>query len=262
LNERALRFLELAEYLYRNGWVHFSLQDGGWTDELVGEERVFGTFIRTMICNDSESKKFFDAIGGFHGVKSRFDRRDDVEPWLADELKDVSMGSGKGSHRDNRHKRWTSRGIREYLGLVGGSQIDYFSRIDGYNELFNLIDSVYSCGSLTAFDLAKRLYESGVVPYLPDRFYLTGTGEVSGIKALFPGANSDDELIKMGKLLVSRMKKIGIPKKVAHYGLEDLLCIYQKDDRFVDFLEGKISVEDYASIVMGKNCIRERGIDC
>jgi len=262
LNERALRFLELAEYLYGNGWVHFRLQDGGWTDELEGEEMVYGIFIRTMICNDSESKKFFDAIGGFRGVKSRFDREYDVEAWLADELKDVSMGSGKGSHRDNRHKRWTPRGIKEYLELVGGSQIDFLSRIDGYNELFNTIDSVYSCGPLTAFDLAKRLYESGVVPYVPDRFYLTGTGEVSGIKALFPEINSDDELVALGNLLTYRMMEAGIPERVVHYGLEDLLCIYQKDNRYMEFLEGNISAEDYTSAIMGKNCIKERGIGC
>ena len=262
LNESALKFLELAEYLYRNDWVHFRLQDGGWTDELEDEEKVFGIFIRTMICNDSESKKFYDAIGGFRDVISKLDRGDDVEAWLTDELKDVSMGSGKGSHRDNRHKRWTPRGIKEYIVLVGSSQIDFLSHINGYNELFNIIDSVYSCGPLTAFDLAKRLYESGVVQHQPDGFYLTGTGEINGIKALFPGTNSDEELIEIGKILVSRMLDADIPEKVAHYGLEDLLCIYQKDNRYVEFLEGNISVEDYASIMMGKNCIRERGIGC
>ena len=47
---------------------------------------------------------------------------------------------------------------------------------------------------------------------------------------------------------------------VAYYGLEDLLCIYQKDNGYMDFLEGNISVEDYASVIAGKNCIRERGI--
>lgn len=262
LNERALRFLGLAEYLYRNDWVHFSLQGGDWTDELEGEEKVFGIFIRTMICNDSESKKLYDAIGGFGGVKSRFDHGNDVETWLANKLADISMGSGKGSHRDNRHKRWTPRGIKEYLELVGGSQIDCFSRVDGYNELFNTIDFVYSCGPLTAFDLAKRLYESGVVPHVPDRFYLTGTGEVSGIKALFPEVNSDDELVVLGNLLTGRMMEAGIPESVVHYGLEDLLCIYQKDNRYMEFLEGNISAEDYASAIMGKNCIRERGIGC
>jgi len=49
---------------------------------------------------------------------------------------------------------------------------------------------------------------------------------------------------------------------VAYYGLEDLLCIYQKDNGYMDFLEGNISVEDYASVIAGKNCIRERGIKC
>ena len=114
---------------------------------------------------------------------------------------------------------------------------------------------------MTTFDLAKRLYESGIVPHLPDRFYLTGTGEMNGMKALFPNAKNDD-LIKLGNLLVSYMIEAGIPEIVAHYGLEDLLCIYQKDNRYMEFLEGNINVEDYASAIAGKNCIRERGIRC
>ena len=65
LNARALRFVELAEYLHRNNWVHFQLQGGGWTEELEGEEKVFGIIIRTLLCNDSESKQFYDDVGKF-----------------------------------------------------------------------------------------------------------------------------------------------------------------------------------------------------
>jgi hypothetical protein len=261
LNKRAKKFLELAECLYQNDWVHFRLQDGGWTDELEGEEKVFGIFVRTMICNDSESKRFFDAIGGFNGVKSRFYSGFDVEVWLSKVLSDINMGSGKGSHRDNRHKPWTPRGIKGYLDLVGNSQLEFFSNISGYDELVNIIVSLYGCGPLTAFDFAKRLYESGIVPYLPDMFYLTGTGEINGMKTLFPSAKKGD-LIKLGNLLVSHMIEEGIPEFVAHYGLEDLLCIYQKDNRYLEFLECNIKVVDYASTIAGKNCIKERGIKC
>jgi len=261
LNKRAKKFLELAECLYQNDWVHFKLQDGGWTDELEGEEKVFGIFIRTMICNDSESKRFFDGIGGYNGVKSRFYSGFDIEVWLTNVLSDINMGSGKGSHRDNRHKPWTPRGIKEYLDLVGNSQLEFFSSIGGYSELFEIIVSLYGCGPLTAFDFAKRLYESGIVPYLPDKFFLTGTGEINGMKALFPHANKCD-LINMGNLLITYMIEAGIPEEVAHYGLEDLLCIYQKDNRYLEFLDGNIGFEDYASAIAGKKCIKERGIKC
>ena len=58
------------------------------------------------------------------------------------------------------------------------------------------------------------------------------------------------------------MLDAGIPEEVAHFGLEDLLCIYQKDNRYMEFLEGQIIVEDYAFSMMGRNCIRERGVGC
>jgi len=80
MTDRALRFVELAEYLYRNNWIHFQLQDGGWTEELEGEEKVFGIFLRTIICNDSESKKFYVDVGKYAGVKSRYDSGGDIIP--------------------------------------------------------------------------------------------------------------------------------------------------------------------------------------
>lgn len=262
LNDKSKRFLQLAEYLYLKNWVHFKLQDGGWTNALRGEEEVFGIFMRTMICNDSESKKFYNKLGGFKGAKAKFENMKDFEKWLGYELEDLNMGSGKGSHRDNRHKKHTPKGIRTYLEMVGNSQLDFIQEIKTYDRLISTIDSIPSCGPLTAFDLAKRFYESNIVRYLPDRFYLTGTGEVNGIKALFPEATSDEDLIHFGNLLLSRLLSAGIPENIVHYGLEDLLCIFQKDSRYIGFLEGNISVEEFGNNIIGEKCLRERGIGC
>ena len=80
LNDRVLRFLELAEFLHRNNWIHFQLQGGGWTEELEGEEKIFGILIRTFLCNDSESKLFYKDIGNYSGVKIRYDTGNTIIP--------------------------------------------------------------------------------------------------------------------------------------------------------------------------------------
>jgi len=263
LNARALRFVELAEYLHRNNWIHFQLQGGGWTEELEGEEKVFGIIIRTLLCNDSESKQFYDDLGNYSGVKSRYNSGDDVIPWLDLKLARRKMGSGKGSHRDGRHKQWTAQGIKEYLDLTRDGQQEYFSKLQGYTELFNGIHSLCGCGPLTAFDVAKSMYESGVFAYIPDRFYLTGSGEVKGLKTLFPDANSDEELVRMGDALTSAiLQRTGMLEEIVHYGVEDLLCIYQKKGNYLDFLDGNEFDVYFAEDLLGKNCFRERGIGC
>lgn len=260
-NSRAEKFVKLAVYLYEKDWRHFKLQDGGWTDELEGEERIFGVFIRTMICNDSNAMKFFDTIGGFSGINSLIVNGEDVETYLSKEINKISMGSDRGSHRDNRHKRWTPRGIREYLEMVGDNQQEFLSNLLCYNDVFNAMWSLHGCGPLTAFDLCKRFFESNMIPYLPDSFYMTGSGEISGIKAIFPDANNE-ELVTGGNLIFERMLEAGIDKKVAYFGLEDLLCIYQKNKEYEEFLNCVITVENYASWLLDQNCIKERGIGC
>jgi len=263
LNARAMRFVELAEYLYRNNWIHFQLQGGGWTEELEGEEKIFGIIIRTLLCNDSESKQFYDDVGKYSSVKSRYNSGNDIIPWLDSKLARRKMGSGKGSHRDGRHKQWTSRGIKEYLDLTRDGQQEFFANLQGYNELFNRIHSLYSCGPLRAFDIGKSMYESGVFAFYPDRFYLTGSGEVKGLKTIFPDANSDEELVWMGDALTSAiLQRTNMPEEIVHFGVEDLLCIYQKKRGYLDFLNGDKFDVNFAEDLLGENCVRERGIGC
>lgn len=262
LESRVSKFIELAEYLYRNGWVHFMLSDGNWTERLEGEERIFGIVIRTLLCNDTSSEKFFTDIGGLEGTEAVYNNKDvDFVHWLSVKLKNYKMGSGKGSHRDGRHKRWTPKGIKGYLELTEFKQRTYLDNVRGYNVLFNDLVSVYSVGPLTAFDITKRFYEAGVIEFLPDRFYLTGSGEVKGLRALFPSVKNDGEFVKKGDFLVKTIiERTGISEEVAYFGVEDLLCIYQKDKRYEKFLKGRLSVRDYGSVLLDKNCTRERGV--
>ena len=134
---------------------------------------------------------------------------------------------------------------------------------EGYNELFNGILSLHSCGPLTAFDVAKSMYESSVFAYFPDRFYLTGSGEVKGLEILFPDTNSDEELIRMGNVLTSAiLQRTDIPEEIVDYGVEYLLCIYQKKGNYIDFLDENEFDVSFAEDLLGKNCVRERGIGC
>lgn len=261
MESRVSQFIELAEYLYRNGWVHFKLSDGGWTERLEGEERIFGIVIRTLLCNDTSSEIFFADIGGFEGTKAVYNTDVDFVHWLSVKINNYKMGFGKGSHRDGRHKRWTPKGIKGYLELTEFKQRDYLDNIRGYNVLFNDLDSIYSVGPLTAFDITKRFYEAGVIEFLPDRFYLTGLGEINGLSALFPSVKNDGELVNKGDYLVKTIiERTGMSEEVAHFGIEDLLCIYQKDKRYEKFLKGRLSVQEYGSFLLKKSCIRERGV--
>jgi len=86
MNAKALRFVELSEYLYRNNWAHFKLQGGGWTSELEGEEMIFAVIIRAFLCNDIPSKGYYRAIGGYSGVRFIEATVDDLEHWLIEKL--------------------------------------------------------------------------------------------------------------------------------------------------------------------------------
>jgi len=260
LDDRVSKFIELAEYLYRNGWIHFTLSDEGWTTKFQDEEKIFGIVVRTLICNDDSSEKFFDEIGGFYGTKTEYKQGSDLVGWLKKKLSGYPMGLGKGSHRDERHKRWTPQGIKEYLELTNFEQRDYLFKIMKYDELYNDLISIYGNGPLTAFDLSKRLYEAGVIDLLPDKFYLTGSGEVQGIKALFPGLSDTELIIKGNELIKNIYNRTGMPEEILHFGIEDLLCIYQKHKQYDEFLECKISVTDFGSYLLDKRCTRERGV--
>ena len=81
------------------------------------------------------------------------------------------------------------------------------------------------------------------------------------MKALFPDIKSDRELVEKGSQLVKEIiNRIRIPEEVVYFGVEDLLCIYQKDNRYEKFLKDHLSVQDYGSILLDRSCIRERGV--
>ena len=257
---KVLKFVELTEYLYRNCWIHFKLSDEGWTKGHQGDDKIFGIIIRTLICNDDSSRKFFEEIGGYKGIITMYDKKIDFIGWLNQLLNGIKMGLGQGSHRDERHKRWTAQAIKEYLELTNFNQRDYFDKIKRYNDMYNDLISLHGNGPLTAFDLTKRLYEAGVIDLLPDRFYLTGSGEIKGIKALYPGVSETELLIKGNELVKTIRERTGIPEEVLHFGVEDLLCIYQKNNRYNEFLKCKISVSDFGLTLLNMSCTRERGV--
>lgn len=260
MDSKDSKFVELAEYLYRNGWIHFRLSDEGWTKDHQGDDKIFGIVIRTLICNDDSSRKFFEEIGGYNGIITMYEKNSDFIGWLNKKLNGIQMGLGQGSHRDGRHKRWTAQAIKEYLDLTNFKQRDYFKKIQNYNDLFNDLISIHGNGPLTAFDLTKRFYEGGIIDLLPDRFYLTGGGEIDGLKSLFPGL-SETELLKKGNELVKTIgERTGMPDEVLHFGVEDLLCIYQKNNRYNEFLNCKISIVEFGSSLLNKSCMRERGV--
>lgn len=261
MNDRESKFIELANYLYKNDWVHFTRLDLGWTRSYKGEEQIFAIIIRTLICNDNHSVKFFRDIDGFHGMMKYYTSQTDLEELLKDKLSKYSLGTGKGSHRDNRHKPSTPRTIKEYLDLTESYQKQFLDDIKNFHDLMIKIQKVHGIGPLTAFDISKRLFEADLISYLPQRFYLTGTGEVRGIQELYPEVNEKRQLQQMGNRLMEKiLAQTNIPEEVAYYGIEDLLCIYQKDKRFKKFLECTISVEDFTSYLLNKKCIRERGV--
>jgi len=258
---RERKFIELANILYHKGWIHFEKLDPGWTMQYNGDEQIFAIIIRTLICNDNSSKRFYSDINGFQGVKEHYTSEDELEEWLRINLKNYLLGTGKGSHRDNRHKLSTPRTIRKYLDLTEPSQTEFLGKVVDFHDLVTQLESVYYIGSLTAFDISKRLIEAELLNHLPQHFYLTGTGEIKGLQALYPTISGKKKLREMGEQLMNKiLEQTKIPSELAYFGIEDLLCIYQKDKRFKDFLECSISVEKYASYMLDRKCVLERGV--
>ena len=55
-------------------------------------------------------------------------------------------------------------------------------------------------------------------------------------------------------------ERTGAPEQVVHFGIEDLLCINQKNKQYKEFLNGKISLQKYGLEMMGLNCVKESGV--
>ena len=72
------------------------------------------------------------------------------------------------------------------------------------DEICVYLKKIYRIVPLTDLDITKRFFEADVIDFLPDKFYLTGTGEVKGLKALYPGVNKK-ELVQKGNQLVKRI---------------------------------------------------------
>ena len=251
LNIRALRFVELAKYLHRHNWNHFKLKQGGWPKNLNGEEQIFAVMIRAFLWNNIPSEGYFEAIGGYKGVMSKEQEGDNLEQWLKEKLCPFEIGRGEGSHRTNWGQReLTPRGLVAYLNVTRTGQKKYFDSFNDYSILFEELDKLPSVGPLTAFDMTKNLFEVGIIDLVPDRFYLTGRGEIKGIKALFPNVPKKD-LIRNGTTLIASVKEsTGMSEAEANFGVEDLLCIYQKKKDYKKYLKGELSVESFGSLLM------------
>jgi len=258
MEEEISKFIDLFEYLYQNKWKNFIIQDQGWTSFLEGEEKIFGIIIRTLLCNDITSEKFYKEIGGYKGAISRYNRGEGFNI-LIERKKEYNMGIGKGAHRDERQRTGTPTAIERYLELTNEGQQKYYANVQSYEKLFNDFDNLPSIGPLTAFDLTKNLFEGKIIQLLPDRFYLTGGGQINGIKNLYPGVTNNKILKKKGDELMQIIRdRVSISEESLVFGLEDLLCIYQKGGYYKLFFE-KGLLKEFGEQLLSKTCSKERG---
>ncbi len=164
---------------------------------------------------------------------------DDFRQWLAENRSRIQ--SAFGNHRkyeslDAFSSRGTGEVIESYVDWVGrsGSQEGRYSQIldsaeDGFDTLFQSLDSITKFGRLAKFDLLTRLRHLNYFDILPVIPYLSGaTGPLRGGRLLCTG---DVE---------SRVKPTDLDLLVADFGLrigvgmdvmEDALCNWQKNPR-------------------------------
>lgn len=257
MNLREKRFVEFVDFLYRQYPHCFEYNHNTWTEECDGEDGIFAVYVRTLVWNETASKKVFQQeFGGFEKVKNRFIDSDpeNFDAWVNDTIRDIEFGADcRGSHRDNRHKKHTARALRDYLNLVNGSQIRFFKSAVSFNTLYGKIKAIHSFGSLTTVDFLERLYRSKhmFIKVYPKRFYLTGGGVQRGLLKIYFGSRKI-ELETKGDILLKRiLEKASIPRQIAFFEIESILCISQKSKTrayFEKLLDGEIDPHDFAQI--------------
>lgn len=266
INERENRFIDFVGALWESYPECYETNYDVWTESYDGEDGFFSIVLRTLIWNDRESKKLFERVGGYEGVKRKLSSVTPtrLKEWFGDELNNILIGGGeRGAHRRPYHKRRTPNALFEYLHLVKGGQLE-FVRGKKFNQLYEELKGIHNIGCLTSFDILQRLYRTShrYIAVFPERFYLTGGGVKRGLKKLYGDDLTKTELSKKGQGLADKIQiKMEIPRDLFYFELENILCIYQKDKGNANsdgLLEGRIQYGKFADLYAKEYC-RSKG---
>lgn len=264
LNLRETRFVEFVDFLYRQYPQCFEYYHNTWTEKYDGEDGIFAIFIRTLIWNETASKRIYQQkLDGFEKAKNRFldSNLNEFDTWVDEIIRDIKFGAdGKGSHRDNRHKKHTARALRDYFNLMKDSQIEFLRSTNSFDNLFHEIKGIFSLGSLTTIDFLERLYRSRhrFIQVYPERFYLTGGGVRRGLVRVYPRLRQNELEAKGDRLLRKILEETNIPKHTAFFEVESILCISQKNrtkNTFEELLNGEIAPQDFARLYAENYCM-------
>lgn len=254
--EREKRFVNFVGTLFELYPQCFGYDHDIWTEQCGGEDGVLAVYIRTLIWNEAASKQVFQQLGGYVQLQKRLlkSNRKDFDAWVDGLVQGVAFGGdGGGSHRDNRHKKHTARALREYLNLTERSQVRFFGNINSFDALFNQVRGIFSIGSLTAIDFLERLIRSKhhFVKVHPDRFYLTGGGVRRSLLMIYSGSREKELQERGNKLLKKISTETNIPRDIAYFEIESILCICQKNrlrNNYVKMLKGEIRANRFAKM--------------
>jgi hypothetical protein len=257
------KFVDFVNHLYNNYPKCFDFKTDVWTEKYNGEDGIFAVFIRTLVCNDKQSESVFKDLGKFDGPKKQLCMQDqaDFNNWASDIIADVVIGPNQGDHRKGyRSKRHFPRTLREYLEMVRDSQVTWFNHFSSFDEAFNKLQKIHDAGPLFSFDLLERLYRSKnhFFKFNPEQFYYTGSGEYQGLQNIYVDNLSKKEIEKKGNRLMNKiLEKSNIPKKIAYFEVESILCIYRKKKirkAADEFLSCRLTAEQFTNEYAKSNC--------
>jgi len=250
------KFVDFVAYLYDKYPECFDFKSDVWTEKYNGEDGIFAVFIRTLVCNDKQSESVFKDLGKFDGAEKQLRMQDqaDFDNLVNDIIAGVVIGPNRGDHRKGyRSKRYFPRTLREYLEMVRDSQVAWFNHFCSFDEAFNKLQEIHDAGPLFAFDLLERLCRSKnhFFKFHPEQFYCTGSGECQGVRNIYVDDLSKKEIEEKGNRLINKiLKKSNIPKKIAYFEVESILCIYQKKEireAADEFLKCRLTVEQFTN---------------
>jgi hypothetical protein len=275
------RFIEFVGSLWNNHREGFEFSERPWIEEITDpEERIFAIVFRTFIWNERKEQELVqDIFGGFRGTRDKFlEGQEGFEDFVKREIdKRINFAvkeNGqlwKGAHRNNRHKPHFPRTLFDYMYQVRDSQFKFFGKYENYDDAFtDLIcddpNTIYYCNRLTIFDILQRLYVTyeketdKLFKYHPKKFYCTGGGVKNGLAKIYEIEENIKTCDKFGEELMNKIfSKYDIPEEIAYYKVEDILCLYQKDDftndeKCEDLLNGKFKPEEFADIYAERYC--------
>lgn len=261
---RERRFIEFISGLYTKHPECFDYDHSTWTERYAGEDGIFAVYIRTLMWNETESRRIFqDEFGGYEKARNRFldIRERKFDDWVNKIMLNIKFGAdGPGAHRDNRHKKHAPRALRDYFNLMKGSQIRFFNSSASFDALFNRLKTIHSLGDLTAFDILERLKASKhhFIKVYPEKYYKTGGGVERSLQTIYQESKNCD-LEKYGNELLQRIfDRTHINPEIAFFSVESILCLCQKKDTYGDYeklLSGEETPEAFAEIYARTHCL-------